>query len=142
MKIKPEEARINARLRRYNNSEEERAAIRAVDDAVFDKVRYVEQMTVDNATRFLSASQQHLFDAAALAEDLQGLRNDLDYTDRVAPGTTGERYAILHARYDEVNKKLDDIDRESEWIERKAADPYAHYLDMTERFAMLRPDLP
>jgi hypothetical protein len=141
MRDQPETTRRNARLKTYNNSEEERAAIRAVDEAVFDKVRQVEAWTVENANRFLIASQEPLSEAVQLTDDLQALRYDLDYTDRVDPREAGARYATLRARVEEVTGKLDRADKESEWLESKSSDPYRHFLDMTDRFPILRPNL-
>ncbi|MFM9920603.1 hypothetical protein [Lacisediminihabitans sp. H27-G8] len=141
MKDNPHVARLNARARKYNNSADERAAVTAVDEAVFDKVRQVEAWTVENANTFLAASQGSLSEAAQLSDEMSALRNDLDYTDRVAPREAGARYAVLQSRVAEVNAKLDRIDRESEWLEEKAADPYANYLGMLEKFPVLRPDL-
>jgi hypothetical protein len=76
-----------------------------------------------------------------LTDDLQALRYALDYTNRVDPRDEGVRYTTLRARVVEITEKLDRADKESEWIEDKAADPMANYLDMVDRFPILRPHL-
>ena len=140
MKDQPEVARVNARLRTYNNSEEERAAIARVDNLVFDKVRYVETFTVENATSFMDKHAQTILSAAALAEEITALRYDLDERTS-SPEEVAERYAILRARANETRAALQRDDKESTWHEEKLSDPYATYLRIVDRYPSLRQDL-
>jgi len=137
------DSRMLARQQQYGNREQERAAIEAVDDFIFDKVRFVEKMTVDSAHRFMDESQAHLSEAEALTAELRELRRDLDYTDRITPHEAGKRYRTLLMRVEETQKKLDRVEQESTWLEVKAADPYSNYVSMTDKYnGILRPDLP
>jgi len=137
------DSRILARQQQYGNREQERAAIEAVDDFIFDKVRFVENMTVESAHRFIDESHAPLTEAESLTAELRELRRDLDYPDRITPHEAGKRYPTLLARVEETQKKLGRVEQESTWLEAKAADPYAHYVAMTDKYnGILRPDLP
>ncbi len=137
----PHELRVLAREMQYGNTQDERRSIRDVDKAVFEKVRTYERQQVERAD-WLRKEARDL--RAALVDVLATL--DSEVGQRLAEGADpdvalAKRYSELQNQSDKIQKDLGRTVREMEFTEANAADPYASYMAMMDKWPLVRPQL-
>jgi len=133
----PHEARLAAREYPYPNVMAEREAHREIDRAVFDRVRQYERLLVERAEEFKGASKDRV--SASLdvierirVEVLEPIRNGAPLTPELA-----QRYEVLAQQAGEARAAV----AESEWHEKRCADPYGDYENVMSKWPILRPSL-
>lgn len=135
----PHELRVLAREMQYGNTQDERRTIRDVDKAVFEKVRIYERQQVERAD-WLRKEARDL--RAALVDVLATL--DSEVGQRLAEGADpdvalAKRYSQLQDQSDKIQKDLGRAVSEMAFTEARAADPYASYMAMMDKWPLVRP---
>lgn len=137
----PHELRTLAREMRYANAQDERATIQAVDQAVFDRVRTYERGLRDEADALQAQAREH---AAALVDVIAALEDEIGVplaSGAVPSPALAARYTELQRQYDTIQGEFNLTLRAMEWAEKRAADPYASYMAMMDKWPLLRPQL-
>lgn len=135
----PHELRVLAREMRYGNAQDERRTIRDVDNAVFGKVRTYERELVARADWLRKEARDH---RAALVDVLATL--DSEVGQRLAEGEApspalAKRYSQLQNQSDKIQRDLGRAVSEMAFTEANAADPYASYMAMMDKWPLVRP---
>lgn len=138
----PHDLRIQARTQTYPNAATEAEVTRAIDAAVFDRVRTYEQSIAQAVDEFVAQKET---DLAAATELRAAIREEVEY-----PLLDGERPTPqMAARYDDLRRSaevaISELERaasEAEFHLGRANDPYAAYTDLMTRWPMIRPSQP
>lgn len=139
--------RAEARTAKYDNSIQERETIAAVDDAIFERVRPMEQLALANAERLLAntnpdqrgADGEPVGNVVQIAEghvaELHAIRDAL-HEGRVSTAELAERYKKVQSaiQYGDANRLLARA-QEAKSLAKRLADPLAH----TEHILSLMP---
>lgn len=138
----PEQLRINVRESAYPNTQAEKDAVKAVDQAVFEKVRVYEDHVVAVSEAFIDEQSVHLRAASEICEQLpEEITYALDRRGATADAATAGRLKDLRSAAYAAIDALQRADREAAWHQAKNEDPYSHYVDMTRKYPMLRPTI-
>jgi hypothetical protein len=140
-RIHPRVARERARTATYPNRLVEADTIRAVDAAVFDKVRIVETHSVEAAQRLMERGSKSITDATSLTHEVDLLRIELQKRGAKPTPALAERYEKLRNRSRLLTQELDRHQSETEFHAKRCEDPEAAYVDMVERFPSLLPNI-
>lgn len=140
-KQNPHQVRIDVRERQYPNTLAEREAVREIDDAVFDRVRLFEKISVESAQKHKAEAQERVNASLALIEQLRAeiaepLRRGEPLTPELA-----QRYEALANEAGQARANLSRAIAESEWHENRCRDPYAEYIRIMDAWPILRPAL-
>lgn len=137
----PHQARLDARDYPYQNVMAEREALRAIDNAVFDRVHQFEKVIVARAEEHKVTSRERVkasLDVIAQlrSEVIEPLRNGAALTPDLA-----KRYEDLAFKAGKARAALSRSIAESEWHERRCEDPYTAYSNVMSMWPVLRPSL-
>lgn len=135
----PHEVRVLARVQKYDNRAAEDQTIRAVDEAVFDRVRTHEREIVEIAREFLADKKVHL---EATQDIVANLRDEVrvPLTKGVLPtAAMADRYEQLRGFAELAISELQRADEQAVWLATEANDPYAAYIALMERWPTIRP---
>lgn len=134
----PHDQRILAREVAYPNTQSEREALAAVDEAVFARVRVLEAQLVDNAQQFMAERDIDLRASTEIANALlEDVRIALDKGARPTPELAA-RYKQLVASARQAIATLEAAGDEADWHAGRAADPYETWSDLLRRWPTLR----
>lgn len=137
----PHDLREAAREQTYPNRISEDRSVRAVDRAVFDKVRDFEQSTVARAEAMRAKAREH---AQTLADTVVALETEIG--EPLRNGTPpsealATRYEELSSQFTRTKTSLDRTVRDLEWVEKKLEDPYSSYMSLMDKWKIVRPTL-
>lgn len=140
-RMHPHQFREHARERNYANRLDEDRNVRAVDRAVFDRVRAYEQRSAKTAeamsARAASQSEELVGIIAALETEVgEPLRNGAEPSEKLA-----KRYEELTTRFRTTKAGLDRTLQQLDWAEENLRDPYAAYMKMMDKWPIVRPHL-
>jgi hypothetical protein len=138
----PADALSIVRQLSYRNREEEDAAIRETDEIVFGRVRQLEVNAVERAHRFMDAGRQAVTNASEVTNELEELRSELKKARGAVSPELAEKYEIVRNRARAAQQALQRHSKEADYHAGVCEDPWGAYVRMTERFPMLRPNLP
>lgn len=138
----PHQVRILARTATYANAIEERENIRRVDKEVFDRVRL-------NERHIIATAEVERAQAVELEKVAVNLNADIQAS-ILTPLRQGARwddsFAVLAQQaQDQAQQLLGELQREAtalDWHASRIADPYGTYIEMTNKYTMLRPAIP
>ena len=137
----PHDLRVQAREQTYPNAAAEAEVTRAIDDAVFSRVRAYEQSIAQAVDEFVAEKETDL----AAAMGLQyAVREEIEY-----PLLDGERPTPEMARrYDDLRRSIEfaisELERaasEAEWHLVRANDPYATWVGLLTKWPTIRPSI-
>ncbi len=134
----PHDLRRVARELTYPNRVSEARNVRAVDRAVFDKVREFERQTVARAETIRANARQQ---AGRLAETVVALETEIGEPLRNgAPPSEAlaARYEALSAQFTRTKASLDKSVDDLEWVEKKLEDPYSTYMSLMDKWKIVR----
>lgn len=137
----PHELRVAARSAAYPNRTVEDETIRAIDTAVVDKVRMLEQILVNQAQELLRTRKR---DEEAAVDLVVNLRNDLVRVLDAGAAPTGDlaaRYQELRTQALKTKQSLAAAIGDAEYLMPNAADPYAYSQGLWDKWPLLRPAL-
>ncbi len=137
----PHKLGVLAREMRYGNAQDERQTIRDVDSAVFGKVRDYERQLVARAETLRKKARDQ---ATALADELAALDSEVGrpLAEGEAPSPAlAKRYSQLQSQFDRTRQNLEGTVHEMEVAEAKAADPYGSYMEIMDKWPLVRPQL-
>ncbi|QEO15611.1 hypothetical protein FLP10_15125 [Agromyces intestinalis] len=137
----PHQLRLEARTQTHPNAATEREITRAIDEAVFSRVRTYEESIAAAVDEFVAQKET---DVVAATELRQAIREEIEYPllDRHRPTPQ------LAARYDELRRSaevaISELERaasEAEWHLERAKDPYAAFSDLMTKWPRIRPSI-
>lgn len=134
----PHDQRILAREATYPNTYTEREAVAAIDSAVFERVRSMENHIVDDAKHFMDERDVDFRASTEIANALiEEVRGALSQGARPTPALAA-RYKQLVASAERAITALEAGGTEAAWHAARAADPYATWADLLQRWPTLR----
>lgn len=117
-------ARLEARTATYPNSAAEAAYIRAVDEAVFDRVREYERLSlIPGAQKELARGAERTSEAVGLMDDLDAIRDELRQGGNTAD--LAKRYNTLRLKANRLTTVLSGLSKNADTSRAKLADPVA-----------------
>jgi hypothetical protein len=137
----PHDLRITARQLNYPNRAFEDAAVKAVDDAVLDKVRFYEAQLVGSARDLMEAEKVH---EVAAKEVVELLNTELRYPLLDGATPTAElaaQYERLRGQALAVKRSLMRAENDAAALASQAADPYKAVTALWEKWPNIRPIL-
>lgn len=135
----PEDLRQLAREATYPNRAAEDEALRAIDEAVFDRVRVHERHLQENARALMT--DKHIHETAA-QDVVEALKTELRYPlmDGGKPTPErAERYEALRGHAEKAMKELKRAEEEAAWLEAKVADPHGDLVKLWTKYPLVRP---
>ncbi|MBF4604713.1 hypothetical protein [Curtobacterium sp. VKM Ac-2884] len=123
----PEIFRIHAREEAYPNQTAEKAEVKRVDDAVFDRVRMLENALVKSSESLIERGKELTEGSADVEQQLrEQVKYQLDYSS-VDLKLAAEQYSKLQSQAQQRIDALERLAREAEWLADRAEDPYMAY---------------
>lgn len=137
----PHDLRILAREQTYANTTTEAEVTRAIDDAVFSRVRSYESSLAEAVDEFIA---QKNIDLTAATELQHAIREEVKHHlldgERPTP-ELARRYDDLRRSAELAISELERAESEAAWHLAKANDPYAAYTDLMTKWPMIRPTI-